>query len=115
MKLNIDDYKFVEANKTWYETSLVDYIRRPNGQQVLRTKQIYESLFKRNLSMGCGKCLITACKLIYKVYLSQTQSINEVVNEVSNEVVNEVSNEVVNEVSEQEKQTVKKVKKSRKK
>ena len=107
MKLNIDDYKFVEANKTWYETSLVDYIRRPNGQQVLRTKQIYESLFKRNLSMGCGKCLITACKLIYKVYLSQTQSINE--------VVNEVSNEVVNEVSEQEKQTVKKVKKSRKK
>ena len=111
MKLNIDDYKFVEANKTWYETSLVDYIRRPNGQQVLRTKQIYESLFKRNLSMGCGKCLITACKLIYKVYLSQTQSINEVVNEVSNEVVNEVSNEV----SEQEKQTVKKVKKSRKK
>ena len=103
MKLNIDDYKFVEANKTWYETSLVDYIRRPNGQQVLRTKQIYESLFKRNLSMGCGKCLITACKLIYKVYLSQTQSINE------------VSNEVVNEVSEQEKQTVKKVKKSRKK
>ena len=107
MKLNIDDYKFVEANKTWYETSLVDYIRRPNGQQVLRTKQIYESLFKRNLSMGCGKCLITACKLIYKVYLSQTQSINE--------VSNEVSNEVVNEVSEQEKQTVKKVKKSRKK